>query len=596
MRFLLHPRSTPVSKCFNCQDVFKLSGGHYHRETRLAAPMEGNIITAFNHNHKSNSRSNIRTRNHQCDAVQQDVSSSSCLSSSSSSSSSASLSNLLQTKKSWGQQCSNHCGCVLRFEMTATRDCRDSSFDIVHQASYRANTILCTTTNTPTPINMKSSSLLSSSSIVPSESEAHYASHQHKRLVPILSRKGRPMMMDCHCTTLHHLAQATIDYITTVQPNVQKLRNLLLPSSESSSLSSSSSSSFSSSLRHIILHIQQQSTSHTHCYDLVHDALVALLLQRMIPPSSQFLLRTNHPTHGDHHRPQQQQQQHYPPSLGAKTQQNDDCCHTHSSKFISSSHHHQRQDSATSPLLSFPSPTRASHQSSSTNKANHFNTVPTAASQDNTLSFPDWTIVDDSDRMFMWPWNSPSFTSSSSSVLSLGSIPQQATASFFFPFRFSNLHHSSSASISSSSNSPTTAATDFYDLYMQDMYESSKANDSKGNSFIQDDYCYTINNEIKNNAKKTTDKKRKPSTSSTSNRHSTMKLVSLSISCSPSLLSSSLSSSSSALVLPSLLVEQDDWQSYVDNQSSSLSSLSLEERDWQSYVDEQSCNINRQSC
>jgi hypothetical protein len=147
--------------------------------------------------------------------------------------------------KAWGQQCSSDCGCVVRFDAVI-----DPETQTFLSANYTAKTIVTVATTT--------------SISTPNKEEQQ----QHQILQPMLTTKGRPMLKACECKSLHHLSQAVVHQLQ--QPNqnkVSQIQNMLSFQSNRSSLA----------FRSTVLHTQDLPEKDTHCFDVVEEALTALV-------------------------------------------------------------------------------------------------------------------------------------------------------------------------------------------------------------------------------------------------------------------------------------------------------------------------------
>lgn len=128
------------------------------------------------------------------------------------------------TRKAWGQQCSPNCGCVVRFESTIDSD------EVIVSASYQAKKVLT---------SLKGGRL-----------EPHYTSN-HK-----------PLLGKCRCETLHHLATSVTEHLQGRR--VDQIRNMLGGRS-------------SPAVMHTCLKTQQLNTRHTHCFQVVEQAVVGMV-------------------------------------------------------------------------------------------------------------------------------------------------------------------------------------------------------------------------------------------------------------------------------------------------------------------------------
>lgn len=146
----------------------------------------------------------------------------------------------------WGQQCSPSCGCVVRFE--ATLDPVSNTFT---SASYHAKSVLV-------------------SAIVNSNKD-HTGSLQPARTI----RNNRPMFRPCSCDSLHQLASRVTDYLPD--------KNALTFGSSMEFAGVRSSPAF----RHTVLEKQGLPTTDTHCFDVVEEALTAMVKGHMPKPRKQ---------------------------------------------------------------------------------------------------------------------------------------------------------------------------------------------------------------------------------------------------------------------------------------------------------------------
>ena len=133
--------------------------------------------------------------------------------------------------KSWGQQCSPSCGCVLRFETRTDKGQR------IVNCSYVAKSVV-------TKIDKENGG----------------------RLAPVYSsRKNRPMLQECKCQSLHALAK----HITSYLPN--KEWNQVQGMNDFTSVRSSIA------FRHAVLSEHGLPRTDTHCFDIVEEAFTGLL-------------------------------------------------------------------------------------------------------------------------------------------------------------------------------------------------------------------------------------------------------------------------------------------------------------------------------
>jgi hypothetical protein len=138
----------------------------------------------------------------------------------------------------WGQQCSPTCGCVIRFQ--ATIDPMSRRYESVE---YVARQVV--TTSVPDGQSTSSSSMLTS--------------------------RGRPMMRDCECKSLHHLASTTTQYLQGKT------------TSQATSMLEFQSTRSSTAFRQTALTMQGLPKSHTGCFDVMEEALTAMVKGHMVP-------------------------------------------------------------------------------------------------------------------------------------------------------------------------------------------------------------------------------------------------------------------------------------------------------------------------
>lgn len=138
--------------------------------------------------------------------------------------------------RSWGQQCSPTCGCVVRFEATI-----DPSTQTIIDSHYHARSVVAT------------------------------PSKDGNRLEPVLTtRTQKPMFGDCNCSTVHTLAKE----ITSFLPNrkIDQVRNL----------SEFTFTRSSTAFRHAVLVENELSRNDTHCFDVVEEAFTAMIKGNML--------------------------------------------------------------------------------------------------------------------------------------------------------------------------------------------------------------------------------------------------------------------------------------------------------------------------
>jgi hypothetical protein len=136
--------------------------------------------------------------------------------------------------KAWGQQCSQDCGCAVRFEIRI-----DLSSRKILGASYQAKTVIATP-------------------------------NKEGRLEPVYTtRTGRPMFKSCSCHTVHHLANKITHYLP--DQTLDQARSTIEYSTSRSS----------SAFRHAVLADHGLPRTDTHCFDLVEEAFTAMIKGHM---------------------------------------------------------------------------------------------------------------------------------------------------------------------------------------------------------------------------------------------------------------------------------------------------------------------------
>ena len=124
-----------------------------------------------------------------------------------------------QAIMSWGQQCSPTCGCVVRFEQSS------------HEGS----------------LNYSAKKVVTSGQRV------------------VLTNKGRPMLTECNCSSLHRLSDALVDHY--------KHRDVNCRRSDLEFQSMRSSRAF----RRTVLQSQGLPLTDGHCFDVVEEAWTAFI-------------------------------------------------------------------------------------------------------------------------------------------------------------------------------------------------------------------------------------------------------------------------------------------------------------------------------
>jgi hypothetical protein len=98
---------------------------------------------------------------------------------------------------------------------------------------------------------------------------------QQRLLQPMLTTKGRPMMKACKCQTLHQLSETIVHHLPNQK--VSQIQNILEFQSHRSSLA----------FRRTVLNAQELPAQDTHCFDVVEEALTALIKGRIPRPRRQ---------------------------------------------------------------------------------------------------------------------------------------------------------------------------------------------------------------------------------------------------------------------------------------------------------------------
>ena len=134
----------------------------------------------------------------------------------------------------WGQQCSPNCGCVVRFQ--AMIDPETNRYESIDYVARKV--ITC---------------------------------HPSGRGATLQTAKGRPMMKECECGTLHHLATEATLHLRG-KTTSQAMNMLEFHSTRSST-----------SFRKTALATQGLPSSDTGCYDVMEEALTAMVKGHMPP-------------------------------------------------------------------------------------------------------------------------------------------------------------------------------------------------------------------------------------------------------------------------------------------------------------------------
>jgi hypothetical protein len=178
-----------------------------------------------------------------------------------------------KVKKKWGQQCGVSCGCVVRFEIDL--DDRDR----VVSAEYTAQRILMATATSRT------------------YQQQQKDSNNLKRLQPLLTnRTGRMQYQPSNCKALHRLSACAVNYFVN-RPLWQIMNYHEFQHSRSSEAfrqavltaqnlnpSDTQTNNVRSAEAHLNKKRNSQPVNHNHCFDLVEDAITALLKGYVPPP------------------------------------------------------------------------------------------------------------------------------------------------------------------------------------------------------------------------------------------------------------------------------------------------------------------------
>ena len=151
-------------------------------------------------------------------------------------------------QKSWGQQCSPNCGCVVRYETVV-----DEATDRIVDVTYHAKSVLL------------SASGSDDSSLVPQLTQTPDTNSTD-------STKGRPILTECRCPTVHQLSSRITGYLR--DRSLQHIYNTV----EFSGVRSSPG------FRRAVLAENGLGRGSTGCYDLVEEAFVACIKGYMPKP------------------------------------------------------------------------------------------------------------------------------------------------------------------------------------------------------------------------------------------------------------------------------------------------------------------------
>lgn len=140
-------------------------------------------------------------------------------------------SNHNNTSKSWGQQCSVNCGCVLRFEA------RVDHMQRIVDCNYVAKSVVTTIDK-----------------------------DNGGRLTPVYTtRMKRPMFQECKCKSVHALAESVTSYLPNKRwNNIKDMNDFVFTRS-------------SLAFRHAVLAEHDLPRTDTHCFDVMEEAFTAMM-------------------------------------------------------------------------------------------------------------------------------------------------------------------------------------------------------------------------------------------------------------------------------------------------------------------------------
>jgi NifU-like protein involved in Fe-S cluster formation len=144
--------------------------------------------------------------------------------------------------KSWGQQCSPDCGCVVRFETTV-----DPVTQTIVDAKYVAKSVVTT-------IDKNNGGMLS----------------------PVLTtRTNKPMFQECSCQTVHTLSQQVTSYLPNKRMDqIRGMNDFTFTRS-------------SPAFRHAVLAEHNLPRNDIHCFDVVEEAFTGMI-NKTIPGRRRF--------------------------------------------------------------------------------------------------------------------------------------------------------------------------------------------------------------------------------------------------------------------------------------------------------------------
>lgn len=167
-------------------------------------------------------------------------------------------------RRAWGQQCSPNCGCVVRFEATINDESKRIEF-----LSYHAKTLVTKKTTKTT-----------------NAARASTTTEQTPELQVVLTSKGRPMTKACECTAVHQLCHSIIDNVPR-NSSLSSVKNMLEFNSHRSSTAFARSALLAQDL---------SPTKQQHCFDVVEEALTAVVKGHLPKPRQQQFVAPPRPT------------------------------------------------------------------------------------------------------------------------------------------------------------------------------------------------------------------------------------------------------------------------------------------------------------
>lgn len=157
-------------------------------------------------------------------------------------------------KQIWGQQCNENCGCIIQFQCHI-----DMKSQRIIDISYIAKTLLTTSF-----VEEKNRNAINQQ-----EKKLQQLRSQKQPRAIVTTTKGRPMLRQCHCTTVHTISNMIVQYVLQHQLRYDQLYN---------HIGNFSSMRSSTSFRDTVLRTHSHLNNHTrHCYDMIEDAITAMM-------------------------------------------------------------------------------------------------------------------------------------------------------------------------------------------------------------------------------------------------------------------------------------------------------------------------------